>query len=71
VAPSAIAASAAKFRKVERLLENRVERMDWILPAIGRLLVASRPAAVPAGTSFRLMPAGSNSRYLRLLFSIR
>jgi hypothetical protein len=47
VAPSAIAASAAKFRKVERLVENLVERMDLILPAIGRLLVASRPAAMP------------------------
>jgi hypothetical protein len=47
VAPSAIAASAAKFRKVERLVENLVERMDLILPAIGRPLVASRPAAMP------------------------
>jgi hypothetical protein len=47
VAPSAIAASAAKLRKIERLVENLVERMDLILPAIGRLLVASRPAAVP------------------------
>jgi hypothetical protein len=48
---SAIAASAAKLRKVERL----VERMDLILPAIGRLLVASRPAAMPAGTLLRLI----------------
>jgi hypothetical protein len=46
VAPSAIAASAAKLRKVERLVENLVERMDF-LPAIGRLFVASRPAAMP------------------------
>jgi hypothetical protein len=46
-APSAIAASAAKLRKVERLVENLVERMDLILPAIGRLRVASRPAAMP------------------------
>jgi hypothetical protein len=57
VAPSAIAASAAKLRKIERLVENLVERMDLILPAIGRLLVASRPAAVP-GRVLRLMPAG-------------
>src|SRR5262245_43468376 len=35
-----------------------VERMDLILPAIGRLLVASRPAAMPAGTLLRLIPAG-------------
>jgi hypothetical protein len=47
VAQRAIAASAAKLRKVERLVENLVERMDLILPAIGRLLVVSRPAAVP------------------------
>jgi hypothetical protein len=67
---SAIAASAAKLRKVERPVENLVERMDLILPAIGRLLVASRPAAMPAGTLLRLMP-GSNSRCLRLMFSIR
>jgi hypothetical protein len=74
VAPSAIAASAAKPRKVERLVENLVERMDLILPAIGRLLVASRPAAVPGrdNCSGLCLPVdATNSRYLRLKFSIR
>jgi hypothetical protein len=69
-APSAIAAKAAKFRKVERL----VERMDWILPAIGRLLVASRPAAMPGrdiAPALCLPVDAMNSRRLRLVFSIR
>jgi hypothetical protein len=55
------------------------ERMDLILPAIGRLLVAPRPRPCPAEALIRLMPAGrfaaatavTNSRYLRLVFSIR
>jgi hypothetical protein len=74
VALSAIAASAAKLRKVERLLENLVERMDLILPAIGRLLcwVPPRGHARQGHCSGLCVPAdATNSHYLRLLFSIR
>jgi hypothetical protein len=61
------------------MIERMIECMDLILPAIGRLLVARRPRPYPAEALIRLMPAGrfiaasaaTNSRYLRLVFSIR